>query len=87
MIQLTPAAEADWLEKSALEYARLKFQALDIDELNTLDIATVAGFLNKPVAWVAKNFAVLELGHRSRRIRISEYKAYLARIEKKPAKG
>lgn len=87
-LQLSPAAMADWLAESAKEFARLQFEAQrkDIDALDTLDIATVASFLNWPVSRVAKKLPVIELGPRSRRIKRSDYTALLEANIKKPAK-
>jgi hypothetical protein len=79
----------DWLATSAREFARLKYEAhvKELDELDTLDIATVAAFLNWPVTRVAKKLPVVELGPRSRRIRRSDYLALLAKNTKQPARA
>lgn len=87
-LQLSPAAREDWLAESAKEFARLEFEAKckELDALGTIDIATVAGFLNWPVSRVAKKLPVIELGPRSRRIRRADYIALLERNTKQPAK-
>lgn len=87
-VQLTPAAEEGWMEISAKEFARLKFEAQrkDLDELDTLDIATVASFLSWPVSRVAKKLPVIELGPRSRRIRRRDYIALLEANTTEPSK-
>lgn len=88
-LQLTPSAMEAWLAESAREFARLQFEAKrkDLDELGTLDIATVASFLEWPVSRVAKKFDVIELGPRSRRIRRCDYIALLEKNTKQPPKA
>ena len=83
-IQLSPSELEDWKRQAAAEFARQQIELLDVDELNTLPIETVASFLGISVARVARLFTVHEVGPRSRRIKLKDYKDYLARIAVAP---
>jgi hypothetical protein len=86
MITLTPAAEAEFIERAAKEFAALKFARIDPDELDTLELSTAAHFLGIPIDRAAKVLPVVELGPRSRRVRIADYKAYVAKKTKPPTR-
>jgi hypothetical protein len=83
-IQLSPSEFADWKERAAVEFARLQFEALDEDDLNHLSVETVAQFLGIPVPRVADLMPVTEVGPRTRRVSIADYKWFRANNTKTP---
>lgn len=71
------AAEFDAIKRAAVqEIADRFFEAVDVDQLNTMELATCASFLGIPVDRAAKVLPWIEVGPRSRRVLIRDYKAY-----------
>jgi hypothetical protein len=71
------AAEFDAIKRAAVqEIADRFFESVDVDELNTMELATCASFLGIPVDRAAKVLPYIEVGPRSRRVTIKDYKAY-----------
>ncbi len=84
-ITLSPAELADVKRMAAKDIAAAALEGIDVEELQLMDIATVSAFTGLPVDRVAKAMPIVELGPRSRRVRICDYKAYLAKNTKQPA--
>jgi len=81
---LSPSELEDVKTAAAREIADRFFSSVDIDELNTLEISTAASFLGIPVDRAARVLPVIEVGPRSRRVRISDFKAYQTANTTKP---
>jgi len=73
----SPSELEDIKAKAAREIADRYFQSVDIDELNTIELATAASFLGIPVDRAGKLLPYVEVGPRSRRVRLADYKAFL----------
>lgn len=84
-IILSPAELEDVKRRVAADIKATILGGIDVADLQLMDIATVSAFTGLPVDRVAKAMEVIELGPRSRRVRISVYQAYLARNAKQPA--
>jgi hypothetical protein len=83
---LSPA-EFESIKRAAVqEIADRFFQDVDIDQLNTMELSTCASFLGIPVDRAAKALPFVEVGPRSRRVTIADYKAYLAARKVHPSK-
>lgn len=83
-ITLSPSEMADVKRMAALDIAEAVLAGINVDELQLMDIATVSAFTGIRVEAVAKAMPIIELGPRSRRVRISDYKAWLAKNTKHP---
>jgi hypothetical protein len=83
-ITLTPAAYEEVLRMAANEIADRAMGGVDIDELQMMDLATCANFLSIPLERVAKVLPYVELGPRTRRVRFSDFKAYVEKHKKYP---
>jgi hypothetical protein len=84
IITLTPNELADVKRMAARDIATTVLEGVNVEELQLMDIATVSSFTGVPVERVARLMPIIELGPRSRRVRISDYKAYLAKNTKNP---
>ncbi|GAA5130772.1 hypothetical protein JIN84_05135 [Luteolibacter yonseiensis] len=84
-IQLSPSELEDVKRIAARDIAGAVLAGINIEELQLMDIATVSAFTGLPVDRVARSMPIVELGPRSRRVRISDYKAYIAKHIKNPA--
>ena len=84
-MNLSPAEIADVKSAAAAEIADRFFAGIDIDELNTMELSTCASFLGIPVDRAAKLLPYVEVGPRSRRVTIANYKAFLADHTSNPA--
>lgn len=74
----SPSELEDIKAKAAREIADRFFSSVDIDELNTIELSTAASFLGIPVDRAGKLLPFVEVGPRSRRVRLADYKAFLA---------
>ncbi len=83
-ITLSPSEMDDVKRMAARDIAEAVLAGINVDELQLMDIATVSAFTGLPVERVAKSIPIIELGPRSRRVRISDYKAWLAQNMKYP---
>jgi len=81
---LSPSELEDVKAAAAREIADRFFAGVDLDDLNTLEISTAASFLGIPVERAARVLPIIEVGPRSRRVRISDFKAYQAAHTTKP---
>jgi hypothetical protein len=81
---LSPSEVEDVKRLAASEIAA-QVIAVDLDALNMLDLSTAASFLGIPLERAARVLPVVELGPRTRRVRISDYKAYVAKHTRQPA--
>jgi hypothetical protein len=77
-MNLSPAETEAVKRAAAAEIADRFFAGIDIDELNTMELSTCASFLGIPVDRAAKLLPYVEVGPRSRRVTLADYKAYLA---------
>lgn len=84
-IVLSPAELEDVKRRVAADIKATILGGINVADLQLMDIATVSAFTGLPVDRVAKAMEVIELGPRSRRVRISVYQAYLDRNAKAPA--
>lgn len=75
---LSPSETEDVKRAAAAEIADRFFAGIDIDELNTMELSTCASFLGIPVDRAAKLLPYVEVGPRSRRVTLADYKAFLA---------
>ena len=78
-MNLSLAEMQDVKRAAAAEIADRFFESIDIDELNTMELSTCASFLGIPVDRAAKLLPYVEVGPRSRRVTLADYKAFLAR--------
>ncbi len=83
---LSPAEFEDIKRAAVKEIAAQFFQDIDIDQLNTMELSTCASFLGIPVDRAAKVLPFVEVGPRSRRVTIADYKAFLAARKVHPSK-
>lgn len=67
---------------AARDIAATVLESINVEDLQLMDIATVASFTGMPVERAAKAMPIIELGQRSRRVRMSDYKAYLTKNTK-----
>jgi len=82
---LTPAEVEDVKRLAAVQIAAQVLGGVDIDTLNMLDLSTAASFLGIPLERAARVLPVVELGPRTRRVRIADFKAYQAAHTRQPA--
>jgi hypothetical protein len=86
-ITLYPAELEDVKRRAARETADSYFEGLDVDELNTMDLATCASFLGISAERAGRLLPWVEVGPRSRRVRICDYKAFLESRKKDPKRA
>lgn len=81
---LSPSERKEVVELAARQLAaEVRATQVDVDELNTLDLSVCAAFLGIPLERATKELPFIELGPRTRRVRIKDYKAYCsARLTK-----
>lgn len=82
---LSPAEVEDVKRLAAAEIAAQVLGVVDLDSLNMLDLSTAASFLGIPLERAARVLPVVELGPRTRRVRIADFKAYQAKHTRQPA--
>lgn len=82
---LSPAEVEDVKRLAAAEIAAQVLGVVDLDSLNMLDLSTAASFLGIPLERAARVLPVVELGPRTRRVRIADFKAYQAAHTRQPA--
>ena len=82
---LSPAEVEDFKRLAAAEIAAQVLGVVDLDSLNMLDLSTAASFLGIPLERAARVLPVVELGPRTRRVRIADFKAYQAAHTRQPA--
>jgi hypothetical protein len=82
---LSPSELEDVKTAAAREIADRFFAGVDIDALNTIELSTAASFLGIPVDRAAKLLPFVEVGPRSRRVTLADYKAFLSRHKRTSA--
>jgi hypothetical protein len=75
---LSPDQLSATLDKIADQLGRDIRDSLDLDELATLNLATAAQLLGVPITAAARILPVIEVGPRTRRVRVCDYKALIA---------
>jgi DNA repair protein RadC len=60
-------------------------EAIDLDELATLELSTAAQLLGLGVAQASRVLPVIEVGPRTRRVTVRAYKEFLQSRTKNPA--
>ena len=83
-ITLTPAGYDLLIESAKQEIADRAMGGVDVDELQLMDLSTCANFLGIPLERAAKVLPYVELGPRTRRVAVADYKAYLEGHKKYP---
>lgn len=83
-ITLTPAAYEEVLRMAKDEIAERAMGDVNVDELQMMDLSTCANFLGIPLERAAKVLPFVQLGPRTRRVRISDFKAYQDAHMKRP---
>lgn len=84
---LSPTERKEVLELAAGKLTEQLREGVDLDELNTLELSTAAQLLGLSVKDAARKLPVLEIGPRTRRVTVADYKAFLASKKKTPAKS
>jgi hypothetical protein len=83
-ITLTPAGYEEVLRMAAAEIAARAMGDVNVDDLQMMDLSTCANFLGIPLERAAKVLPYVELGPRTRRVRIADFKAYQDEHMKRP---
>lgn len=83
---LSPTERREAMELAARMLTEELRGAVNIDELNTLELSTAAQLLGLSPTHAARVLPVIEVGPRTRRITVAAYKAYLAKHTTQPTR-
>lgn len=83
--KLSPSQFQEWQRLLIREVHCTTSAGENIDDVMMLDLSTAASFLGIPLERAARVLPVVELGPRTRRVRIADYKAYVAKHTRQPA--
>ena len=81
---LSPAAVEKTMELVAVEIADRLLANVNLDDLLMIDLSSAANYLGIPLDRAAKVLPVVQLGPRTRRVRVSDFKAYQEANMKRP---
>ena len=82
---LSPTERREMLAILASQIGSDLREAIDLDELATLELSTAAQLLGLGVAQASRVLPVIEVGPRTRRVTVRAYKEFLASRTRTPA--
>jgi hypothetical protein len=82
---LSPTERREMLAILASQIGSDLREAIDLDELATLELSTAAQLLGLGVAQASRVLPVIEVGPRTRRVTVRAYKEFLQSRTKNPA--
>lgn len=81
---LSPTERRELLALAARNLTEELLEAVPLDELATLELSTAGQLLGLGPAAAAKVLPVIEVGPRTRRVTVADYKAFLASRRRDP---
>lgn len=75
---LSPTERREVLDLAARQLTQELREAVDLDEIQTLELSTVAQLLGISPTQAAKLLPVVEVGPRTRRVTVAAYRSFLA---------
>lgn len=82
---LSPTERRELLHLAATQLVEQLRSETELDELNTLDVATAAQLLGISPKQAFRLLPVIQVGPRTHRVTVAAYKAFLAENAKSPA--
>jgi hypothetical protein len=76
-MNLSPSERKEVLELVARQITQELRDTVDFDELYTIELSTAAQLLGLSVTHAARVLPIIEVGPRTRRVSVADYKAFL----------